>query len=80
MGTIRIQSTSTEKNFAGLVAWYALQHPQWQPKPEDDITFVRHCFATIAQRSVCAVMEVGYGTPRIWMTGHGRGFAPDVYD
>lgn len=59
MGTIRIQSSSTEKNFAGLAAWYALQRPRWQPKPEDDIKFVRHCFATLAQRSVCDVLEVG---------------------
>ena len=75
MGTIRIQSNSTEKTFAGLAAWYALQRPRWQPKPEDDIRFVCDCFATLTQRPVCAVLEVGCSDGSLLVPLAAQGYA-----
>src|SRR5262245_12020509 len=56
-----IRSSSTDKNFVGLAAWYVLQSPHWRPKPKADIDFVCNCFASLAQRSVGDVLEIGCG-------------------
>jgi SAM-dependent methyltransferase len=70
-----INSSSLSKDFMGLSTWRELQSVHWTSKPRQDIDFVCTTFATMAQRPIHDVLDVGCGDGALLVPLAVRGYA-----